>query len=134
MYAAEGQCFVIASCATVSEEMCELLCDTPDKQQFLQPGGGFARIFGPDGAPIGEPLGEHEEGLLIAEIDLGAIAFAKAAADPVGHYSRPDVLRLMFNKRANPTVMPFEEGIKLSGEADAIVEVPEAEEVSDAAE
>lgn len=134
MYAAEGQCFVIASCATVSEEMCELLCDTPDKQQFLQPGGGFARIFGPDGAPIGEPLDEHEEGLLIAEIDLGAIAFAKAAADPVGHYSRPDVLRLMFNKRPNPAVMPFDEGIKLSGEADAIAEVPEVEEVSDAAE
>ncbi|MEX3009763.1 carbon-nitrogen hydrolase family protein [Hoeflea sp. TYP-13] len=134
MYAAEGQCFVIASCATVSEEMCELLCDTPDKQQFLQPGGGFARIFAPDGSPVGEPLGEHEEGLLIAEIDLGAIAFAKAAADPIGHYSRPDVLRLMFNKRANPAVMPFDEGVKLANEADEVAGAADAEEVSDAAE
>jgi nitrilase len=134
MYAAEGQCFVVASCATVSQDMYEMLCDSPDKQQFLQPGGGFARIFGPDGAPLGEPLDEHEEGLVIAEIDLGAIAFAKAAADPVGHYARPDVLRLMFNRRANPAVMPFDEGVKLAVEADEAQETAEAEEVSDAAE
>ncbi|WP_419911622.1 carbon-nitrogen hydrolase family protein [Hoeflea sp.] len=134
MYAAEGQCFVIASSATVSQEMYELLCDTPDKQQFLQPGGGFARIFGPDGAPIGEPLGENEEGLLIAEIDLAAIAYAKAAADPVGHYSRPDVLRLMFNRRANPPVMAFDEGVKAAVELEEVVTAAEAEDVKDAAE
>jgi aliphatic nitrilase len=27
------------------------------------------------------------------------IAVAKAAADPAGHYSRPDVTRLLFNNR-----------------------------------
>lgn len=108
MYAAEGQCFVIAACATVSQEMFDMLCDTPAKQQFLTTGGGFARIFGPDGAPLGEPLDEHEEGLLIAEIDLAMIAIAKAAADPCGHYSRPDVFRLMFNDKPAPPVMSFE--------------------------
>ncbi len=112
MYAAEGQCFVLAACATVSQEMYDMLCDTPDKQQFLQPGGGFARIFGPDGAPLGDTLDENEEGLVVAEIDLGMIAYAKSAADPVGHYSRPDVLRLMFNSSPNPVVMPFDEGMK----------------------
>ncbi len=114
MYAAEGQCFVLAACATVSQEMYDMLCDTPDKQQFLQPGGGFARIFGPDGAPLGDTLEENEEGLVVAEIDLGMIAYAKSAADPVGHYSRPDVLRLMFNASPNPVVVPFEEGLKTS--------------------
>ncbi|WP_282605075.1 carbon-nitrogen hydrolase family protein [Pelagibius sp. Alg239-R121] len=132
MYAAEGQCFVLASCATVSQEMYEQLCDTPDKQQFLQPGGGFARIFGPDGAPLGEPLGESDEGLVIAEINLGMIAYAKAAADPVGHYSRPDVFRLMFNQRPNPVVMSFEEGIALSTEAEEITTDSGAQESSDA--
>lgn len=112
MYAAEGQCFVLAACATVSDAMIDMLCDTPDKHQFLQAGGGFASIFGPDGAPIGEKLAENEEGLLIAEIDLAMIAYAKAAADPVGHYSRPDVLRLMFNPGATPAVMHFDEGHK----------------------
>ncbi len=107
MYAAEGQCFVLAACATVSQEMVDLLCDTPDKAEFLKPGGGHARIFGPDGSPLAEPLAEDAEGLLVAEIDLGMIAYAKSVADPVGHYSRPDVVRLMFNSNPNPVVMPF---------------------------
>jgi len=108
LYAAEGQCFVLAACAVVSPAMIELLCDTPAKREWLQPGGGYARIFGPDGAPLARPLSPHAEGLVVAEIDLAAITYAKAAADPVGHYARPDVLRLMFNDRANPCVVPFE--------------------------
>lgn len=108
MYAAEGQCFVVAACAVVSEAMVELMCDTPAKRELLRPGGGHARVFGPDGAPLGNALDEHEEGLVIADIDLGAIAFAKSAADPVGHYSRPDVLRLMFNDQPAPRVTRFE--------------------------
>lgn len=134
MYAAEGQCFVVASCATVSQAMYELLCDTPDKQQFLQPGGGYARIFAPDGSPLGEPLGEKEEGLLVAEIDLGMIAYAKAAADPVGHYSRPDVFRLMFNRKPNPVVMPFDEGIALAAEHKSALPEEEPGEAFDVAE
>ena len=134
MYAAEGQCFVIASCATVSQAMYELLCDTPDKQQFLQPGGGYARIFAPDGSPLGEPLGEKEEGLLVAEIDLSMIAYAKAAADPVGHYSRPDVFRLMFNRKPNRVVMPFDEGVALVTDQKTAVPEEGAGEASDVAE
>jgi len=97
MYAAEGQTFVLAACGVVSPAMRELLCDTPDKEQLLLEGGGFAMIYGPDGRPLCDPLPETEEGVLTAEIDLGAIALAKAAADPVGHYARPDVTRLLFN-------------------------------------
>lgn len=107
MYAAEGQCFVVAACATVSQEMFDRLCDTPTKQQFLTTGGGFANIFGPDGAPIGATLGEHEEGLVVAEVDLAMISIAKSVADPCGHYARPDVFRLMFNKKASPAVINF---------------------------
>lgn len=132
MYAAEGQCFVIASCATVSQAMYDELCDTPDKQQFLQPGGGHARIYGPDGSPLAEPLGTDEEGLLIAEIDLAMIAYAKSAADPVGHYSRPDVTRLLFNSRPTPVVMSFEEGMPLATQAGDEVSAEDAREESDA--
>ncbi|OJH37020.1 carbon-nitrogen hydrolase family protein [Cystobacter ferrugineus] len=97
MYAVEGSCFVIGACATVSEEMTALLCDAPDRAKMLLPGGGFSMIFGPDGRPLAQPLDERAEGLVYADIDLGLIPLAKAVADPVGHYSRPDVLRLMFN-------------------------------------
>lgn len=107
IYAVEGQCFVLAACATVSQEMVDMLCDTPAKQQFLKLGGGYARIFGPDGSPMGNILAPHEEGLVVAEIDLAMIAIGKAAADPCGHYSRPDVFRLMFNDKPAPPVVGF---------------------------
>ncbi len=97
IYAVEGSCFVIAPCATVSHAMVDELCDLPNKHPLLHAGGGFARIFGPDGSSIAEPLPPDQEGLLYAEIDLAAIGVAKAAADPAGHYSRPDVTRLLFN-------------------------------------
>lgn len=98
VYAAEGSCFVLAPCATVSREMHELLCTDDMQRQFLLRGGGFARIYGPDGSPLGETLPEDQEGLVVAEVDLGLISLSKAAADPAGHYARPDVTRLLLNK------------------------------------
>jgi nitrilase len=99
IYAVEGQCFVLAPCATVSAEMMQLLCgDDATKRQLLLPGGGFTCIFAPDGQLISKPLAENEEGLVSADLDLGMISLAKAAADPAGHYSRPDVTRLLLNK------------------------------------
>lgn len=119
VYAVEGQCFVLAACATVSDEMFELLCTTEPKQAMLKKGGGYARIFGPDGAPLGTNLAPDEEGLVIAEIDLNMIAIGKAAADPCGHYARPDVFRLMFNKKPSPPVMAFDnEDARLVTEAE----------------
>jgi aliphatic nitrilase len=98
VYAAEGQCFVLAPCATVSDNMVALMCTDDTKRQLLKAGGGFARIFGPDGSPVGSPLAEDAEGLLVADLDLGLIPLAKGAADPAGHYSRPDVTRLLINR------------------------------------
>jgi len=36
---------------------------------------------------------------------LGKIAYCKAAADPAGHYSRPDVTQLLLNKRPQSAVI-----------------------------
>ena len=107
VYAAEGQCFVLAPCGIVSPDMIETLCDTPAKHDLLSAGGGYAMIYGPDGAPLAEPLAPDAEGLLYAEIDLAMIAYAKAAADPTGHYARPDVARLLFNAAPMPRVERF---------------------------
>ena len=99
IYAVEGQCFVIAPCATVSPEMVEMLCGADQtKQKLLLVGGGGARIYAPDGSLMHEPLPETEEGLVYADIDLGMISLAKAAGDPAGHYARPDVTQLLLNK------------------------------------
>ena len=80
---------MVAPCATVSSEMIELLCDAPDKHDLLHAGGGFAAIYGPDGAPIGDSLPPDQEGLIYADVDLGVIFVAKAAADPAGHLHGP---------------------------------------------
>ena len=104
VYAAEGQCFVLAPCGIVSDAMIKQMVETPEQAELLLPGGGFAQIYGPDGAPLCEPLPEHEEGLLFADIDFGAISIAKSFADPVGHYSRPDVTRLLLNREARDPV------------------------------
>lgn len=104
IYAVEGSCFVLAPCSLISKEMIEILCDTPDKHTLIRAGGGHAVIYGPDGSQLCEKLPEDKEGLLYAEIDLGLISMAKAAADPAGHYSRPDVTRLILNNRRRESV------------------------------
>ena len=105
IYAVEGSCFVVAPCATVSKEMIDMLCVDDMKKQLLLEGGGFTRIYAPDGQSIGNVLGEKEEGLVMADIDLGMISLAKAAADPAGHYSRPDVTRLLLNRTPGDRVV-----------------------------
>lgn len=116
IHAVEGQCFVVAPCAVVSPEMHAQLCGDDLQKQLLQAGGGHARIFAPDGQELGERLAPDAEGLVIADIDLSMIALAKHAADPVGHYARPDVTRLLLNRRPGLRVVT-------DGEAEAGFEV-----------
>lgn len=106
-YAVEGQCFVLAACGVVSPEMVALLCDSDAKRELLAAGGGHAMIYGPDGRPLCDPIPEDRDGLLYAEIDLATIAYAKSAADPTGHYARPDVARLLFNPHRSRPVQHF---------------------------
>lgn len=103
VYALEGGCFVLASTALVSQQMIDMLCDRPGKAKLLspitgKPGGGFSMIYGPDGHPLCSPLPEDVEGILYADLDPTKIVLSKSAADPVGHYSRPDTVRLVVDK------------------------------------
>ena len=98
-YAVEGQAFVLAPCAIVGAAGQARFADTGEKRQFLQVGGGYARIFGPDGRSLAEPLDPTAEGILYADIDFAGILAAKNAADPVGHYARPDVFALHVEDR-----------------------------------
>jgi nitrilase len=52
-----------------------------------------------------EPLPEGIEGIVYADLDLGMISLAKAAADPAGHYARPDVTRLLLDRTPGDRVV-----------------------------
>lgn len=119
-YAVEGQNFVLAPCAVIGDAARELYADTEQKRQFLSRGGGYARIFGPDGRSLAEPLDPAEEGIIYADIDYAGILAAKNAADPVGHYSRPDVFALHLEKRGR---LPKVTGERVRAES---AEAPEA--------
>ena len=107
VYALEGQCYVLAPCGVISAEMIAMLLETEAQAELINAGGGHAQIYAPDGRPLCDPLDEHAEGLLLAQLDLEAITIAKSFADPVGHYSRPDVTRLLLNRKRQAPVEEF---------------------------
>jgi nitrilase len=108
VYALEGQNFVIASTSVMTQEVRNVMSLSTDQEELLALGGGYSAIFGPDGQPLGNRLAPTEEGLVIAEIDLSLITLAKAAADPSGHYARPDVTRLLLNQQPSRPVEQLE--------------------------
>jgi nitrilase len=63
-------------------------------------GRGGSAILGPDGSYLAGPLWD-DEGILYAELDPQRLAEERQRFDAVGHYHRPDVLRLDVTK---PTV------------------------------
>ncbi|MDD9962934.1 MAG: carbon-nitrogen hydrolase family protein [Gammaproteobacteria bacterium] len=128
VYALEGQCFVLAPCGVISPDMYELLVETEHQASLINVGGGFAQIYAPDGSPMCDPLAEDREGVLFAEIDLGAVAVAKSFADPVGHYSRPDVMRLLLNRSPQPCVE------ELSSEPAEVIDADEGQGQTGAAD
>lgn len=132
VYAVEGSCYVIAACALVSKEQQDILCQgNPEKEALCRVGGGYTRIYAPDGQDIGANLPDTEEGLIFADIDLGMIAMAKAAADPAGHYARRDVTRLLLNAKPQRPVVNFDDASGVFVQAEPPVQ---AEEISNAAE
>jgi nitrilase len=54
---------------------------------------GGSAIVAPDGRYLAGPL-YGEEGMLVAELDMGEVTRARQLLDVAGHYSRPDVFTL----------------------------------------
>jgi nitrilase len=104
--ACEGRCFVLASNQFVTRSMYPEDLETRDQldeQPEIMCRGGSA-IVSPFGEVLAGPL-FGEEGLLIAELDLGDVARSRLDFDVVGHYARGDVFRLEVNERPARSVV-----------------------------
>ncbi|CAK5265640.1 unnamed protein product [Mycena citricolor] len=97
MYAIEAGCFVL-HCTALTSDKSIAAHNNAGGAIMAQPGGGSSAVFGPDGRRLSEPLDEHTEGIVYADLDMDAILRVKMFADCTGHYSRPDLLRLMADK------------------------------------
>jgi nitrilase len=62
---------------------------------------GNSCIVGPEGELLAGPL-EGEAGIVYAELDIARAQRARREFDPVGHYARPDVFRLLVDTEAKP--------------------------------
>jgi len=90
-FASAGACYVICVAGVRGES------DIPEEgKKWMPTFTGDSAIIDPRGEIIAGPL-HGEEGILIAEADLGQVRAAKTIVDNAGHYSRPDVFELRVN-------------------------------------
>ena len=99
--ALEGRCFVLScnqflSKSAVPSDLADVsaLADAPE---ILNSGG--SAIISPLGEYLAGPLYD-EEGILVADLDLGQIFEARYDFDSVGHSARDDVFTLIVDERA----------------------------------
>jgi len=71
------------------------------------PANGGSCIAAPDGSWVLEPVTD-EEGMRYADLDPAFVRRERQNFDPAGHYSRPDVTRLIVNRKRQ-TLAEFEE-------------------------
>lgn len=99
MYAIEGQTWVLCTNYPVSQQGIEKNTSEATAQQGKrwqrEVGGGAAAVYGPDGRRLTDEIETTFDGLIYCDVDLDRILEAKTLGDPVGHYSRPDLLRLL---------------------------------------
>ena len=102
--ATEGRCFVLG-CNQFNrrgdfpEDYSSTFGDAPET--VLSRGGSC--IMDPFGKFLAGPNFEDET-ILVAELDRGLLPKAKFDFDVVGHYSRPDIFRLMVDDEPKPPV------------------------------
>lgn len=104
--ARESRSFVVSVSALMSKS--DFPEETPHLDKIIETApdtlaNGGSCIAGPDGEWIVEPV-LHKEGLIVQTIDFNRVLEERQNFDPVGHYSRPDVTKLVVNTERQTTV------------------------------
>lgn len=95
--ARESRCFVV--CAALLQRKASFPADWElrDDPAWLQEDEwnerGGSCILAPDGSYLAPPV-YQEETILVADLDLDRVVAERMTFDPMGHYGRPEVLRL----------------------------------------
>ncbi|HVD64834.1 MAG TPA: nitrilase-related carbon-nitrogen hydrolase [Lapillicoccus sp.] len=119
----EGRCYVIGvnPCVRVDQIPADLphrdqvwRTDQPDQEDNEWVEAGNSVIVGPGGELLAGPA-RHEETILTADVDLGAVRAARRLFDPVGHYNRPDVFQLSVDTRHRTAVSLAADGEPAGG-------------------
>jgi aliphatic nitrilase len=107
-HALESGCFVVNATGWLTDEQKTAI--TPDtKLHKALSGGSFTAIISPEGSHVVPPLTQGE-GLLVADLDMGLITKRKRMMDSVGHYARPEFLRLLLDDRPAPPMQILSSG------------------------
>lgn len=104
--ARESRSYVLSVSSLMTRE--DFPANTPYLNEILNNApevlaNGGSCICGPDGEWIIEPV-LYKEGLIIETIDFNRVLEERQNFDPVGHYSRPDVTKLIVNRVRQSTV------------------------------
>jgi len=104
--AKEGRSFVISASSVLRKS--DVPEATPHYERIMEKTpdmvtNGGSCIASPDGRWLVEPV-VGEEKLIVADLDHARVREERQNFDPVGHYSRPDVTRLIVNRKRQSTV------------------------------
>ena len=103
MLAVENACAVVVAREVMSANRLPPGTPFAEHSRMWEMNGGSA-IIAPGGTYLAEPVFDTET-IVYAEIDPAALVEARRWVDGVGHYSRPDVFRLHWDRSPKPPIV-----------------------------